>query len=182
MSHWPIRRRLWRSVAMTVAVMLIVFCTASADLFVWPAEGMPAHVDAIVVLGGPGNRLDKGLQLAHQGRAPFLVVSAGVWPEPAPSLCALHDKILTVICFQPEPGTTQGEAEFIGRLARRYEWKSVVLVTTPDQDTRARLRFARCFAGGLYVVTTPLPASAWPHQIAYQWAATFKALVLNPSC
>lgn len=169
---------------MALGIMLAVFCAASARLFIWPAQGMPARVNAIVVLGGPGgaNRLGKGLQLAHQGRAPFLALSEGLWPKPSSSLCALHDQALKVICFQPEKGTTQGEAEFVGRLAKRYNWKSVVLVTTPDQDTRARLRFERCFSGGLYVVTSPLPALEWPHQIVYQWAALFKAIVVQPGC
>jgi uncharacterized SAM-binding protein YcdF (DUF218 family) len=144
---------------------------------------MPARVDAIVVLGGPGDRLGKGLELAHQGRAPALVVSEGL-PQPTipSSVCGPHGHPFKVICFQPEPGTTQGEAEFIGRVAKQYRWRSVVLVTTPDQDTRARIRFGRCFAGHIYVVTTPLPASEWAYQIAYQWAATFKAVVLQRSC
>ncbi len=87
-----------------------------------------------------------------------------------------------VICFQPYPGTTQGEAQFVGRLAKQYHWHSVALVTTPDQDTRARIRFGRCVADGVYVVTTPLAASQWPYAIAYQWGALFKALVLQRSC
>ena len=87
-----------------------------------------------------------------------------------------------VICFQPDPGTTQGEAEFVGRLAKQYGWRSVALVTTPDQDARAGIRVGRCFAGHIYVVTTPLPASKWPYEIAYQWAALFKAVVLQRSC
>ena len=143
---------------------------------------MLARVDAIVVLGGPGDRLGKGLEMAHQGRAPVLVVSEGL-PESVPaSVCGPHGRALRVICFQPEPGTTQGEAEFVGRLAKQYRWRSVVLVTTPDQDTRARIRFRRCFVGHIYVVTTPLPASEWPYQIAYEWAASFKAVVLQRSC
>ena len=167
---------------MTLIILLAVVCAASGRLFVWPAQGMPARVDAIVVLGGPGNRLGRGLELAHQGRAPVLVLSGGL-PEPFPAgMCGPHGPALTVICFQPDPGTTQGEAEFVGRLAKQYRWRSVVLVTTPDQDTRSRIRFGRCFAGRIYVVTTPLPASEWPYQIAYQWAATFRALVLQRSC
>ena len=144
---------------------------------------MPTRVDAIVVLGGPGDRLGKGLELAHQGRAPVLLVSEGL-PQPTipSSVCGPHGHIFKVICFLPEPGTTQGEAEFVGRVAKQYRWRSVVLVTTPDQDTRARIRFGRCFAGSVYVVTTPLPVSEWAYQIAYQWAATFKAVVLQRSC
>jgi uncharacterized SAM-binding protein YcdF (DUF218 family) len=163
-----------------IVVLVVAVGVTSVRLFIWPAQGMPARVDAIVVLGGPGDRLGKGLELADQGRAPVLAISEGL--EVPPSLCRPRSQAPRVICFQPDPLTTQGEAEAAGRLARQYGWRSMVLVTTPDQDSRARIRFERCFGGGLYVVTTPLPASQWAGQLAYQWAATAKALVLQRSC
>jgi hypothetical protein len=52
-----------------------------------------------------------------------------------------------VICFDPNPATTTGEAEFVGRLARKYHWQSIALVTITPQDSRARLRVERCFKG-----------------------------------
>ena len=39
---------------------------------------MPAHVDAIVVLGGPGGRLDYALRLANEYRTSHLVLSRGL--------------------------------------------------------------------------------------------------------
>ena len=87
-----------------------------------------------------------------------------------------------VICFTPDPVTTRGEAEFVGRLARKYHWQSVVLGTITPQDSRARLRVERCFSGPVYVVTSSLPWSSWPYEIAYEWAATVKALVWQRSC
>ena len=87
-----------------------------------------------------------------------------------------------MICFDPNPATTQGEAEFAGRLARRYHWRSIALVTTTPQDTRARLRLERCFSGEVYVVTAPLPAQDWPHALVYEWGATLKALFLQRAC
>jgi uncharacterized SAM-binding protein YcdF (DUF218 family) len=135
-----------------------------------------------VVLGGPGNRLGTGLALARQGRAPVLVISEGLPVPVPPGLCASRGVSFRVVCFQPDPGTTQGEAEFAGRLATREHWTSVVLVTTPDQDTRARIRFGRCFTGTVYVVTTPLALSSWPYEIAYQWGAILKAEVLQRGC
>jgi uncharacterized SAM-binding protein YcdF (DUF218 family) len=87
-----------------------------------------------------------------------------------------------VICFSPQPRTTQGEAEFVSRLAKQHHRRSVVLVVTPDQVIRARIRFERCYAGQVYVVTTPLPVLEWPYQIAYQWAAMFKEEVLQRTC
>ena len=89
---------------------------------------------------------------------------------------------MKLICFDPNPGDTRGEAEVVGRLAKEYRWDSVVLVTTRAQDTRARLVVGRCFSGSTYVVTASLPLSSWPYQIAYEWGALFKALVLYRTC
>jgi hypothetical protein len=98
------------------------------------------------------------------------------------SSCAAQIPGVRVICFHPSPDTTQGEAEFAGRLARRYHWHSIALVTITPQDSRARLRMQRCFAGRVYVVTAPMPGYDWPYEIAYEWAATIKALTVNRSC
>jgi uncharacterized SAM-binding protein YcdF (DUF218 family) len=113
-------------------------------------------------------------------RARFLVVSLGAplsgyrCPAPVPRV--------RLICFNPRPTTTQGEAEFVGRLARKYHWHSVAVITITPQDSRARLRVERCFAGPVYVVTTPIPLTSWPHEIAYEWGAMLKALVLQRRC
>ena len=138
-------------------------------------------VDAIVVLGGEGGRLDMGLNLVGDGNARFLVLSEGL-PWIRPGLCGLRTGGVTIICFKPSPDTTQGEAEATAKLAREHGWQSLVLVTTPDQTWRAELRFRRCFSGQLYGVTTPLPRSQWPYAIAYQWAAATKAELANRQC
>jgi DUF218 domain len=153
---------------------------ATARFFIWPATGMPARVDAIVVPGGPGARLDTALNLARHDRASYLVLSQGEYVPPR--LCGTRVGTTEVICFDPNPDTTQGEAESVGRLAKRYGWDSIVLVTTPDQTWRAELRFGRCYYGKVYAVTAPLPLFRWPFMIAYQWAATIKAEVVNRSC
>jgi len=178
-----VRRRRRRIAGTALIIALAGLLAVTGPLFVWPpGRGMPARVDAIVVLGGQGNRLGKGLQLARQDRAPVLVISRGL-PHPVPDgVCRPRSQAVQVICFSPRPRTTQGEAEFVSRLARQYHWRSVVLVVTPDQVIRARIRFERCYAGRVYVVTTPLPVLEWPYQIAYQWAAMFKEEVLQRSC
>jgi hypothetical protein len=149
-------------------------------MLVWPAEGMPPRVSAIVMLAGPGARLRQAVTLARQGRAPMLAISRGSHgygspcPEPVPGV--------RLICFEPDPADTRGEAEVVGRLARQYHWHSVVLITTRGQDTRARLLVGRCFVGSVYVVTTALSWTSWPYQIAYGWGALAKALVVYRSC
>jgi uncharacterized SAM-binding protein YcdF (DUF218 family) len=161
-------------------ILLTVFCAASGWLFVFPSTGMPAKVDAIVVPGGLGNRIDAALHLAKQDRARYLVLSEGEWIPPG--LCGSRVGTASVICFMPDPDTTQGEARGTARLARSYGFRSIVLVTTPDQTWRAKLRFGRCYSGQIFAVTTPLPLSEWPFQIAYQWTATVKAEVVNRGC
>ena len=172
--------RAWRRALAAMAAVIVAFSVVTARLLVWPAQGMPARVSAIVMLAGPGNRLPVAVELAREHRAPVLVVSRG-WegyggpcPPPVPGV--------KLICFDPDPPTTRGEAEALGRLAEQFGWKSVVLVTTRTQDTRARIIAERCFGGSTYVVTASLPLSSWPYQIAYGWGALLKALVVDRTC
>ena len=69
--------RVWRRVIAAIVVAVVAFGVVTARLFVWPAQEMPAHVSAIVMLAGPGARLPIALQLAREHRAPMLVVSQG---------------------------------------------------------------------------------------------------------
>jgi uncharacterized SAM-binding protein YcdF (DUF218 family) len=163
-------------------LVLVLFTAATARLFVWPARGMPARVDAIVVLAGPGKLQPTALDLARQHRARYLVVSLGT--PPSGYHCPAPVSGVKTICFNPVPASTEGEAEYVGRLAHRYRWRSVAVVTITSQDTRARLRVQRCFPGHVYVITVPPdPAfTNWPYQIAYQWAALVKAMVVQRSC
>jgi DUF218 domain len=170
----------WRRVLAATAVVLLVFGGVTARLFVWPAIGMPARVSAIVMLAGPGDRLAVALDLARQHRAPVLVVSRGQHGYGGP--CPPATPGVKLICFDPDPGNTRGEAEFAGRLARKYHWTSIVLVTSRSQDTRARIVAGRCFGGRVYVVTGPLPLRQWPYEIAYGWGALVKALVVDRGC
>ncbi len=60
-----------------LAVILIALGAGTARLLVWPDQGMPARVSAIVMLDSPGDALNVALRLAQQHRAPFLVLSLG---------------------------------------------------------------------------------------------------------
>ena len=168
--------------AVTLIICIMAVSAATARLFIWPDQGMPAYVSAIAMMNGAGDRLDTALDLAWQHRASFVVISRGSPAFGHGSGCAPVIPHVKVICFDPSPATTRGEAEFIGRLARMYHWRSLVLVTVTPQDSRARLRMERCFGGPVYVVTAPLPWYAWPYEITYEWAATVKALVFQTGC
>ena len=176
-------RRPWRRarrLVITVLGALILFGAVTVRLFVWPAQGMPAHVSAIVMLAGPGDRLPAAVRLARAQRAPMLVISRGHDGYGGP--CPARPPHVRLICFEPNPATTQGEAEVVGRLAQRYHWQSVTLVTTRAQDTRARIRVSRCFGGRIYVVAVSEPWYDWPYQLAYEWAALVKAVAIQRAC
>jgi hypothetical protein len=166
--------------AYALLAVLVAFSLATALLFVWPPQGVPRQADAIVMLQGNGDRLQAAVDLAKKHLAPVLVISRGRDGYGGPCVPAMPG--VKVICFDPEPANTRGEAEFVGRLAQEYHWHSLILVTVRAQDRRARLLTGRCFSGSVYVSTVALPLREWPYEIAYEWGSLVKALVTNQSC
>jgi hypothetical protein len=167
---------------LVVIALVSAFVIATLALFVWPPlPSLPPHADAIIELAGPGLRDSAALDLARQGVAPVLVQST-VEAEAGGHTCLPPVPGVTIMCFHPDPATTQGEARYIGEMGARLGWKSVIIVTTPDHALRARLRVQRCFPGQVYVSTAHLPAWDWFVQIPYQWTASIKALVFQTQC
>jgi uncharacterized SAM-binding protein YcdF (DUF218 family) len=166
-----------------LAVVLAGVSVLTAYLFVWPdLPLLPQRADVIVQLGGPGNRRFVALGLARQGRAPLVAISVPV-DEVNTRWChrgRLGD--VSVVCFHAEPFTTRGEARAVAEMAEQHRWRSVILVTTPDQALRATLRVGRCFDGKIFVATARLPWYRWPAQIVYQSGATVKAYTVETSC
>jgi len=180
----PSRRRgfVWRLV-FGLVIVVGVLAVATAHWFVWPPQqAAPAQVDAIIMLNGPGDRLDTAVNLARAHRAPMIVISRGSRYSGHGSVCAPKIPGVTVICFDPSPSTTRGEEEFASRLDKRYRWQSVILVAVKPQDTPARIWAARCFSGKTYIVNVSLPTWQWPDQITSQWGSTIKAFFQPGNC
>ena len=177
------RRGYFLRVVLALVIVIAGLVAATAHWFIWPPQqAMPAHVDAIVMLNGPGDRLDTALDLARAHRAPVIVISPGSQHWGHSSLCAPKIPGVTVICFDPDPNTTHGEEEFASRLEKEYHWQSIALVAITPQDTPARIWAGRCFSGKTYMVNAPLSVSEWPYEIAYQWGSTIKAFFSPRSC
>jgi uncharacterized SAM-binding protein YcdF (DUF218 family) len=177
----PKRRKRYR-LRIILAIVVVLFSAVTARVFIWPdLDPLPPRVDAIIELAGPTVRDAAALRLARDGRAPVLVQST-VWEESGTSRCLPPVPNVTIMCFHADPNTTRGEAQAIGRLAKQFHWKSVIIVTTPDHAWRARLRVLRCFPGEVYVSTSPLPFLYWFKQIPYQWVASVKALAFEREC
>jgi uncharacterized SAM-binding protein YcdF (DUF218 family) len=118
--------------------------------------------------------------LARQHRAPVLVVSRGWMGYGGP--CPPRVSGVKTICFEPNPGNTRGEAEYVATLAKREGWHSLLIVATRPQAVRSQLLFGRCYTGQVYVGTASVAASSWPYQITYGWGALLKAVFLTRNC
>ena len=147
-----------------------------------PSVDAPVHSDAILVLGPPNvdGRLDEALRLASAGYAGTLVISIG-WAPARRSIAACHNDnpAYQVICFEPNPTTTRGEAEEIGSLARAHHWSSVLVVTSRYHVSRARLIVKRCMPGTVRMVAVRggMSLGDWAYQFAYQTGGFAKALL-----
>jgi hypothetical protein len=91
-----------------------------------------------------------------------------------------------IICFVPHPGTTQGEARRVAKLAREHGWREIIVVSGTPQTTRARIRFARCFRGTLlFDPADPSSLSGhggWIYNVICEWGALIKAETLQRGC
>jgi uncharacterized SAM-binding protein YcdF (DUF218 family) len=175
-----------RIVTAIVFVLVVVFCVMTAVLFVYPDLNPLERSDVIVVLGGHGApAFEKGVALAKQGYAPRLVLSLQNWQSCGPyqSYLAIHVPRVHVNCFKSNAQTTQGEARAIETFAKDYHWTRIIVVVPTTQASRARLRIGRCYSGRvLEAAFSPRGIGQWLEQLAYEWGARFKALVLQPSC
>lgn len=172
------KRRPRKRTRVAGAVTLVAFLVLSAVLFIWPRTNAPRRVDAIVALGGASNRVTKGLKLASEGYAPTLLIST-----PDPSACRYRIPWVSVICFQPSPETTQGEARYVAKLASERHWSQILVVSGTAQTLRARLRFDRCYHGtALFDPAGPSNVIAWVRDVFYEWGALAKALTIQRGC
>jgi uncharacterized SAM-binding protein YcdF (DUF218 family) len=177
-----------RRLLLIVASLVGLWLVACAFLFVWPrADTPPAHADAVVVLsGGLDRRLDPAVALVRSGVAPVLAISSptrGKWPQ-ARDLCNGTTKVarVRVLCFQPSPYSTQGEARTVARLARARGWTRVVVVTSTFHVTRARMLFKRCYHDKLWVVGSPWTWWKLPEEWASETGKLLVQLTTQRGC
>jgi uncharacterized SAM-binding protein YcdF (DUF218 family) len=172
-----------RRIVLALVGLAAAWLVACGFLFIWPRPAPPPQrADAVVVLsGGLNRRLDPALALVRRHVAPVLVIS-GAQQDPhwkkARALCdgsAGPHPAFRIVCFEPQPSSTRGEARGVARLARAYGWKRIVVVTSTFHVTRARLLFERCYPGRLWFVGT---ASTW-WRLPEEWASETGKLVVQ---
>lgn len=70
----------------------------------------------------------------------------------------------------------------MGKLAARYHWRSIVLVTIAPQIEPGRIWLSRCLSAKIYAVASPLHASQWPGALVHEWGSAINALLFQRSC
>lgn len=185
----PRRRRLRRLVRVGLAVsvlFVVIFGWLTAQWFLWPHTTNPTQADAVVVLGGgEGERLTRGLELMNHKVSNVLVLSTGTdWFAPASvpvkSMCNNHPPEFEVVCIAAQPDSTKGEAMEISKMAKARGWRRIALVTTDFHLTRSTRWFERCFSGTIYPVGAP--ASLSVNEVVHEWLGTADQFLVDRSC
>ena len=176
-----------RALALAGLALLVAVFAATARYVVWAPSDAPGRADAVVVLaGGRGERLEEATRLMDAGTARVLAVSHGRqpgWTE-GNRLCNGVERY-EVVCFEPEPDRTYGEARAVRRLAGERGWRSVVVVTSRYHVTRATMLVDRCFDGDVRGVGARPPGwGGLPtiRNIAREWASYVHAHAVKRDC
>lgn len=171
----------------TIPLLLLVLVVATfARWFIWPSMDQPVSADAVVVFAGgiDGDRVDAAERLMRDEVAPVLVISTGndQWrrSDSLNRLCSVGSPDFDVICIQPEPDTTIGEAVAFAEVSEARGFEDLVVVSSEWHLHRSNRWLQRCFDGTTQVVGAPTPRSL--DIISHEIAGTLHALILDRSC
>lgn len=194
-GHTPALRRRWPLVVLIALALLgtlwLAVCHAVLDS---PRVDPPRRSDALLVLGPPDpTRVAFAEDLVYNQHIADTVVFSTPDAQPfdppemvqyytARSFCAPHEGV-EVLCFKPDPSTTQGEAMKLRELAEQRGWKTVTAVTFTQHVPRSRLILERCFPGELRMSAVDFNISGKNLLVQYlhQSAGYVKAW-LTPGC
>ncbi|MDQ0673964.1 uncharacterized SAM-binding protein YcdF (DUF218 family) [Pseudarthrobacter siccitolerans] len=183
-SHDVRNHRIRKLIDAIICGILLVAAWVIVGIFLYvvPAVDAPERSDAIVVLAPPidTGRLEYAEILMSEGYATTLVVSLPehVSGQSPTDICSAN-RPYRVICFSPDPVTTQGEAKAIKRLSEQYAWQSITVVTDDFHVARSRTLIERCYPKQLYMaaVRNDRSLTDWAYRYVYESAALVKAAV-----
>jgi uncharacterized SAM-binding protein YcdF (DUF218 family) len=146
--------------------------------------------DVLLVLAPSGDRLSKAERLMAEGYAGVLAISVPSGSRDADSALCRENREYAIVCFRPDPVTTQGEARSLRTLSQLHGWNSATALTGRSHIPRAQVILERCYKGALSMVADsedlPLisfvkPRSSWAYRYAYETAA-FVKVAFNADC
>lgn len=189
--HFTRGRRWARRLRLAVAALVLVGIVAvgvALPLVVIPeTQPVPGDTDAVVLLSdGEGERAATAERVMPRGGTDLLVVSqtpGAEWPAGWPR-CGESVDGYDVICFEPVPATTRGEARAIAEMAAQRRWDTITLLTSTYHVSRARMLFERCVDARVEVVdaSTELGALGWVRAAAGELAALARDGLIQRGC
>ncbi|WP_313817143.1 hypothetical protein [Citricoccus sp.] len=151
---------------LAVGAAVGLFLLMSTWLVLFPRTNPAPRVDALLVLYTEDAVYDRAVELANEGVTDLLIVSQ---PDGADGrLCGgfRTGTDAEVVCFSPEPVTTQGEAIVGSELARDRGVETLGLLTFDNHLERARVVVSRCWDSDMHVYEFNRDLSL--HERAYQ--------------
>lgn len=187
----PLHVRCLRAAAV-VAIAILTVALMGLPLYVFPAHDEPREVDAAYVIGPPTDaRMALAESMVADGLTDTVVVSLSedpqgerqAWHRAAQVCDAPEEQPFTVVCGEPDPFSTRGEARWIRTLIDQNGWDSVAVITFTAHLTRTRVIMERCWDGDMSYVDSGEPQNArgWVHNYLYQSAA-FAKVALEQGC
>lgn len=168
-----------------LAVLAVTaWAVAAVQAFRFPQVDPLGESDAYYALhsGGGVNAVAHHAEWLPTGKPLLVSLPADeLTLEPYRDVC--RDPALNVLCVHPDPLTTQGEAQNLGRIAREQGWRSVTVLSQRSHMTRARVLMERCFDGEVRMVPRDVQSGAvtWIRVMVYESAAMVKTW-LTPGC
>lgn len=185
------RQNVLRALAASLIVLAVVFLgwmLWCVDTFVTPRLDPVQRVDALYVLGPLETRIDPALALMDSGVAPLMVATTSINQQTGERYftpyCGTQRAGYRIECLEPDPYTTRGEAELIGREARARGWTRVAVLASTPQAARARMLVDRCASGVEVLVWSdqnPRNLTGWLFEFVHQTGGLVQAQ-LEPSC
>lgn len=170
--------------AALAVVTLSVWAVLATAAFRYPHIDPPAETDAYYLLASPGgvNALQDVDKWLPPGK-PLLISATpdGMTLPLFQQACA--DTSRPVICVDPSPPTTQGEAQNLARIAQEQGWHSVTVITHRSHITRSRMLMERCFGGEVRMDVRDVEHGKWTwlRALVYESGAVVKAWA-TPRC
>lgn len=174
-----VRRRHLGAMAGLAAALVLACAVILTCVLIRPRVDPAQPVDALYVIGPAEGRIGEARRLMATGQASTLIVTVSV--NPATGEVYTKDfcdpAAWEVICVQPEPYTTRGEAGVLAKLTKERGWSRVAVMTETSHIARTRLWMQRCVPAQVSVWAslerrTP---REWAIAVGYQSAAWVKA-------
>lgn len=140
----------------------------AAGFYLSPQDKLE-KTDAIVVISGgeTTTRTEEGVKLFHEGYAPLMIMSGAARDEGTSNAQAMELLAMKLgvpaenILIEEEAKNTLDNAVFVRELMKKYNIKSIILVTSPYHQRRAYVTFRKILGDDFIIINHSAPDSRW---------------------